>query len=67
MTYGPNQQAIYRRLAVYVEGILKGAYAGDLPIEQPTSFELFVNVKTLHALGLTIPTSVVPLVTEWVE
>jgi len=67
MTYGPNQPAIYRRLAAYVDKILKGAKPGDLPVEQPTLFELFVNVKTLQAFGLTIPPSVLPLVTEWLQ
>ena len=67
MTYGPNQAAIYRRLGAYIDQILKGAYPGDLPVEQLTVFELFVNVKTLHTLGLTIPPAVLPLVTEWIE
>jgi putative ABC transport system substrate-binding protein len=67
MTYGPNQPAIYRRLGVYIDRILKGAHPGDLPIEQPTLFELLVNVKTLQTLGLAIPPSLLPFVSEWIQ
>lgn len=58
MSYGPNIRENYRRAAAYVDKILKGARAGDLPVEQPTRIELFVNLKTAKALGLTIPPSV---------
>jgi putative tryptophan/tyrosine transport system substrate-binding protein len=55
VAYGANLPAIYRRSAYYVARILKGASPGDLPIEQPTKFDLFINLKTAKTLGLTIP------------
>ena len=59
MSYGPNQPEYYKRLAVYIDKILKGAKPADLPIEQPTKFDFVINLKTAKAIGLTLPQSLV--------
>jgi putative ABC transport system substrate-binding protein len=67
LSLGPDIVDSYRRSAAYVNKILKGAKAGDLPMEQPTKFDLFVNLKTARALGLTIPQSVLAQATQVIQ
>jgi len=67
MSYGPNLPALYRRAAGYVDKILKGAKPANLPVEQPTKFELVVNVETAKALGLSIPQSILVRADELIQ
>jgi putative ABC transport system substrate-binding protein len=67
MSYGPNLPDLFRRAGDYVDKILRGTKPGDLPVEQPTKFDLVINLKSAKALGLTIPESFLLRADEVIE
>jgi putative ABC transport system substrate-binding protein len=66
-SYGPKLSESYRRLAYYVDRLLKGTRPSDLPIERPTKFEMVVNMQTAKTLGLTVPNSIIVSADEIIE
>jgi putative ABC transport system substrate-binding protein len=67
MSYGPDYEEVFRTAAVFVSKILKGAKPADLPIEQPTKFELVINLRTAKALGIDIPPSLLALANRVID
>ena len=67
MSYAPHASTLYRQTAVYVDKLLRGAKPADLPVEQPSKFELVINLKTAKALGLTIPPSILQRADQVIE
>ena len=67
MAYGPNNVELFRRAGDYVDKILRGAKPGDIPVEQPTKFDLVINLTTAKAIGLTIPEAFLQRANELIE
>ena len=67
VAYGPSYPSLYRRAAFHIDKILRGAKPGDVPVEQPTKFELVVNLRTAKALGLTVPPTLLARADEVIE